>query len=65
LRISHAIFSSLTAATAARTGTILINIGNATRALPQLASTEVSEHFGIEADGSFMLDVMLIETEAA
>jgi SAM-dependent methyltransferase len=37
----------------------------AIRALQQVASSEVVEHFGIEPDGSFMLDTFLIETTAA
>jgi hypothetical protein len=37
----------------------------AIRALQTAASREISDHFEIEADGSFMLDVMMIETTAA
>jgi SAM-dependent methyltransferase len=37
----------------------------AIRALQVAASAETRSHFEIEADGSFMLDVMLIETKAA
>jgi hypothetical protein len=37
----------------------------AIRALQMAASREISDHFEIEADGSFMLDVMMIETKAA
>jgi hypothetical protein len=37
----------------------------AIRALQTAASREISGHFEIEADGSFMLDVMMIETRAA
>jgi len=37
----------------------------AIRALQAAASAEVREHFAIEADGSFMLDIMMIETVAA
>jgi len=37
----------------------------AIRALQIAASAETRNHFEIEADGSFMLDVMLIETKAA
>jgi hypothetical protein len=40
------------------------NVG-AIRALQTAASREISGHFEIEADGSFMLDVMMIETRAA
>jgi SAM-dependent methyltransferase len=36
----------------------------AIRALQMAASREISDHFEIEADGSFMLDVMMIETKA-
>ena len=37
----------------------------AIRALQQAASAEVREHFAIEADGSFMLDIMMTEVVAA
>jgi ubiquinone/menaquinone biosynthesis C-methylase UbiE len=37
----------------------------AIRALQAAASAEVREHFAIEADGSFMLDIMLTEAVAA
>jgi hypothetical protein len=37
----------------------------AIRALQAAASTEVREHFAIEPDGSFMLDIMMVETVAA
>lgn len=37
----------------------------AIRALQAAASAEVRDHFAIEADGSFMLDVLLVETAAA
>ncbi|MDR3413945.1 MAG: SAM-dependent methyltransferase, partial [Formivibrio sp.] len=33
----------------------------AIRALQALAGAEVARHFAIEADGSFMIDVILIE----
>lgn len=36
----------------------------AIRALQEAAGTEVRRHFAIEADGSFMLDVMMIESVA-
>jgi SAM-dependent methyltransferase len=36
----------------------------AVRAQQQLASDEVSSHFAIEADGSFLLDVMMLEAGA-
>jgi hypothetical protein len=36
----------------------------AVRAQQQLASDEVSSHFAIEADGSFLLDVMMLEAVA-
>jgi SAM-dependent methyltransferase len=35
----------------------------AIRALQTAASSEISDHFQIEADGSFMLDVMMIEAK--
>ena len=34
----------------------------AIRALQQAASAEVEAHFAIEGDGSFMLDILMIET---
>lgn len=37
----------------------------AIRALQMAASAEVREHFAIEADGSFMLDIMMAEAVAA
>ncbi|WP_426954379.1 class I SAM-dependent methyltransferase [Muricoccus radiodurans] len=37
----------------------------AIRALQAAASAEVRDHFAIEADGSFMLDVMMVEAIAA
>jgi hypothetical protein len=37
----------------------------AIRALQMAASREIRDHFEIEADGSFMLDVTMIETKAA
>jgi SAM-dependent methyltransferase len=37
----------------------------AIRALQVAASAETKAHFGIEPDGSFMLDVMMIEAQAA
>ncbi|MBS0533471.1 MAG: methyltransferase domain-containing protein [Proteobacteria bacterium] len=37
----------------------------AIRALQTAASAEVREHFAIEQDGSFMLDIMMMETVAA
>ena len=37
----------------------------AIRALQRAASAEVREHFAIEPDGSFMLDIMMTETVAA
>jgi SAM-dependent methyltransferase len=37
----------------------------AIRALQTAASAEVREHFAIEADGSFMLDIMMTETVAS
>ena len=38
---------------------------DAIRCLQQAASAEVRDHFAIEADGSFMLDVLMIEAVAA
>jgi hypothetical protein len=37
----------------------------AIRALQMAASREIRDHFEIEADGSFILDVTMIETKAA
>jgi SAM-dependent methyltransferase len=37
----------------------------AIRALQMAASGDIRDHFAIEADGSFLLDVMMIETKAA
>ena len=37
----------------------------AIRALQTAASSEVRAHFAIEPDGSFMLDIMMIEAAAA
>jgi ubiquinone/menaquinone biosynthesis C-methylase UbiE len=37
----------------------------AIRALQAAASAEVREHFAIEPDGSFMIDIMMVETVAA
>ncbi len=37
----------------------------AVRALQAAASEEVRTHFAIEPDGSFMLDVLMLETAAA
>jgi SAM-dependent methyltransferase len=37
----------------------------AIRALQEAASSETRAHFAIEADGSFLLDVLMIETRAA
>jgi len=48
----------------ARMQTPLDNV-RAIRALQMAASRDITDHFEIEADGSFMLDVMMIETEAA
>jgi SAM-dependent methyltransferase len=39
--------------------------GQAIRALQQAASAEVIDHFAIEADGSFLLDTLLVEAAAA
>jgi hypothetical protein len=36
----------------------------AIRALQAAASSETRAHFAIEADGSFLLDILLLETEA-
>lgn len=47
----------------ARMRTPEINV-QAIRALQQAASAEVIEHFAVEADGSFMLDTLLIEAVA-
>jgi hypothetical protein len=33
--------------------------------LQQVAPAEVRDHFAIEADGSFMLDMVMLETVAA
>jgi len=41
------------------------NLANAIRALQQVAPAEVRDHFAIEADGSFMLDMVMLETVAA
>ena len=41
------------------------NLSAAIRALQQAAPAEVREHFAIEPDGSFMLDMAMIETTAA
>ena len=37
----------------------------AIRALQNAASAETKAHFAIEADGSFMLDVLMIEASTA
>ncbi len=37
----------------------------AIRALQGAASAETKRHFGIEPDGSFLLDVLMIEASAA
>jgi hypothetical protein len=37
----------------------------AIRALQMAASSDVRAHFAIEPDGSFMLDIMMMETAAA
>ena len=36
----------------------------AIRALQEAAAAETRAHFAIEADGSFLLDVMMVETVA-
>ncbi len=41
------------------------SLASAIRALQAEASAEVCAHFAIEADGSFMLDVLMIEAVAA
>lgn len=41
------------------------NLSAAIRALQQAAPAEVRDHFAIEADGSFMLDMVMLETSAA
>ena len=38
---------------------------DAIRTLQGAASTEVRAHFGIEPDGSFMLDTLMVEAVAA
>ncbi len=48
----------------ARMRTPEVNV-RAIRALQQAASSEVREHFAIEPDGSFMLDIMMAEALAA
>jgi len=40
-------------------------LADAIRALQQVAPAEVREHFAIEPDGSFMLDMVMLETSAA
>ena len=47
----------------ARMRTPDVNV-RAIRALQQAASSDVREHFAIEPDGSFMLDIMMAEAVA-